>query len=264
MTTKFGTSLIKGKDSFKVGQEAAMKAMKRAGIKKVDLSVVFASSKYDYKSVVKGVNSITNNAPLIGCSSSGEFTEEKIDKESVVCAVISSDTHKFFPGIGKGLKEDENKALRKASSKFPSVVKGHPYRSAILLIDGLAGKGEEAVLGAVEILGPNVKFSGGSAADDLKFKETKVFTNNEVLSNAVSLTLIASRIPVMIGVKHGHSPISPPLTITKVKGNIVYEIDNKPAFSVWKKYTRENAKNIGIDVDKMSKAEAIKMFFTQY
>ncbi len=264
MATKFGTAIAKGKDSLKVGQEAAKKAMDKAGAKDVSLSVVFASSAYDYKAVVKGVREVTNSAPLIGCSTAGEFTEEKVEKESVACAVISTDTHKFFPDMGKGLKEDELKALKDASSKFPSNVEGYPYLSAILLVDGLAGKGEESVLAALDALGPNVKFSGGAAADDLKFKETTVFANDEVASNAASLTLVASRTPVAIGVKHGHSPISPPLTITKAEGNVVYEIDGKPAFQVWKEYTRENAKTIGMDVDKMPKAEAVQTFFTRY
>jgi methyl-accepting chemotaxis protein len=264
MGTKFGTAIAKGKDSLKVGQEAAKKAMDKAGAKDVSLSVVFASSAYDYKAVVKGVREVTNSAPLIGCSTAGEFTEEKVEKESVACAVISTDTHKFFPGMGKGLKEDELKALKDASSKFPSSVEGYPYLSAVLLVDGLAGKGEESVLAALDALGPNVKFSGGAAGDDLKFKQTTVFANDEVASNAASLTLVASRTPVAIGVKHGHSPISPPLTITKAEGNVVYEIDGKPAFEVWREYTRENAKTIGIDVDKMSQAEAVQTFFTRY
>ena len=264
MATKFGTAIAKGKDSLKIGQEVAKKAMDRAGIKDVNLSVIFASSTYDYQAVVKGVREVTNNAPLIGCSTAGEFTEEKVEKESVACAVISTDAHKFFPGMGKGLKEDELKALKDASSRFPSNVEGYPYLSAILLVDGLAGKGEESVLAALDALGPNVKFSGGAAADDLKFKQTTVFTNDEVASNAASLTLVASRTPVAIGVKHGHSPISPPLTITKAEGNVVYEIDGKPAFEVWKEYTRENAKTIEIDVDKISKAEVVQTFFTRY
>jgi methyl-accepting chemotaxis protein len=238
--------------------------MNKAKIKKVDISVVFCSSAYNYQAVVDGVRQATNNAPLIGCSTAGEFTEEKTEKESVACAMISTDTHKFFPGIGKGLREDEINALKEAGSRFPSTINDYPYHSAILLIDGLAGQGEETVLEALNVLGPNVKFSGGAAADDLKFNETVVFANNEVSTNAVSLTLIASRIPVAIGVKHGHSPISPPLKITKVEGNIVYEIEGKPAFDVWKEHTRENAKSIGIDVDKMSEAEAIQTFFTRY
>lgn len=264
MATKFGTAIAKGKDSFSAGQDAASKAMDRAGAKDVDLCVVFASSVYDYQAVVNGVRKATNNAPLIGCSSAGEFTEEKVDKESVACAVISTDTHKFFPGMGKGLSEDEIKTLKEASSKFFSTVEGYPYLSAMLLIDGLVGKGEESALAALDALGPNVKFSGGAAADDLKFKETKVFTNSEIFSDAVSLTLVASRIPVAIGVKHGHFPISPPLTITKAEGNIVSEINGRPAFDVWKEYTRHNAEGIGIDVDKMSEKEAVQTFFTRY
>lgn len=264
MATKFGTAIVKGKDSFAAGNEAAKEAMEKAGVTKVDFSVVFASSVYDYQAVVNGVRQATGNAPLIGCSTAGEFTDDKTDKGSIACAVISSDTHKFFLGMGKGLKEDEIKALKDASSGFPSITEGYPYLSAIALIDGLAGKGEESVLSALEALGPNVKFSGGAAGDDLKFKETKVFVNNDVSSDAVSLALIASRIPVAIGVKHGHSPISPPLTITKAEGNIVHEINGKPAFEVWKEYTRVNAKGIGIDVDKMTEVEAIQTFFTRY
>ena len=264
MATKFGTAIVKGKDSFELGREAAKKAMLKAGTKKVDLSIVFASSKYDYQAVVNGVREVTDNALLIGCSTAGEFTDERTDKESIACAVISSDTYKFFPGMGRGLKENEVNALKEAGNRFPSNVEGHPYLSAILLIDGLAGKGEESVLAALSTLGPNVKFSGGSAADDLKFKETAVFVNNEVSSDAVSLTLVASRIPVAIGVKHGHFPISPPLKITRAEGNIVYEIEGKPAFEVWKEYARQNAKSIGIDVDRMSEAEAIQTFFTRY
>lgn len=264
MATKFGTAIIKGEDSLKVGQEAARKAMAKMGGGKVDLSIVFASSKYDYQAVVNGVKKVTNNAPLIGCSTAGEFTEEKVEKESVACGVISSDTHKFFTGIGTGLREDEIITLKDASAGLPSTVEGYPYLSAVVLIDGLAGKGEESVLAALNALGPNVKFSGGSAGDDLKFKATYVFSNGEVATDAVSLALVASKVPVAISVKHGHSPISPPLTVTKSEGNVVYEIDGKSPYELWKKYTREDAKKLGIDVDTMSETEAITTFFTRY
>ena len=56
MGTMFGTGIIQGEDSFKVGHDAAKRAMERAGTNKVDLSIVFASSKYDHQAVVKGVS----------------------------------------------------------------------------------------------------------------------------------------------------------------------------------------------------------------
>jgi len=259
-----GTAILKGEDSYKVGQQVAQKAMKKAGISKVNFAIVFASSKYDYNSVVRGIREATNNAPLIGCSSAGEFNEEKVEKESVTCAVISSDTHKFFTGMGKGLRQDELKTLGEAVAKFPASIENFPFLSSLVLIDGLAGKGEETTLAALSVLGSGVKFAGGAAADELKFKETKVFTDDKVESDAVSLCLIASKSPMQIGVSHGHSPISVPLTITKAKGNIVYEIEGKPAFDVWKKYTLEQARSIGIDVNSLDNPTDIGSFLIRY
>ncbi|MFH1289022.1 MAG: FIST N-terminal domain-containing protein [bacterium] len=264
MATKFGTGFASGEDSFKVGQEAAKKAMVKINDEKVDLSLVFASSKYNYEAVVKAVREVTGKAPLIGCSSAGEFSEENVGEGSVVCAVIKSDTHKFYTGAGKGLKGDEVGAMREACKKFPAVSEQYPYLSGILLIDGLAGKGEEASLAALEVLGPNVKFSGGAAADDLKFKETRVFTDDEVATDAVSLAYVTSRVPMAIGVKHGHSPVSPALTITKAKDNVLYEINGKPAFDVWKDHLRDFVKEEGIDVDKLKDASEIGTFLLRY
>ncbi|MFN3966536.1 MAG: FIST signal transduction protein [Endomicrobiia bacterium] len=264
MSTKFATSILKGEDSFNTGKEVAKKAMEKLGGSKVDFVIVFSSSKYDYQSVVNGIREVTGNVPLIGCSSAGEFTEEATMKESVACAVISSDTHRFFAGLGTDLRKDEIECIKQATSEFPTSVEDYPYLSSIILVDGLAGKGEETVLATVATLGPNVKFSGGAAADDLKFKQTYVFCGDKVATDACSIALVASKIPVFIGVKHGHVPISPPLVVTKADKNIVYEINNKPAFEIWKEYTRESAKKIGIDVDNITEMEAIQNFFTRY
>ena len=264
MGTKFGTAIVTSDDSFKAGREVVEKAMKKAGITKADLVILFSSSAYNYRSVVDGVRQVTGKTPLIGCSTSGEFTEERVAKGSVACAVIASDTHTFFTGMGSGLRADEIKCLGDAAAGFPAPIKEYPYLSAMVMIDGIAGKGEESVLSALNALGPNVKFAGCAAGDDLQFRETVVFCDDKVAADSASLALIASRIPVAIGVKHGHLPISPPLTVTKAEGNIVHELDHKPAFEVWKEYCRESAKSIGMNVDMMSRPELVSSFFTRY
>jgi len=205
----------------------------------------------------------------------GEFTEKHVGKNSVVCAVISSDTHKFFTSIGKGLREDEVKCFESAVEKLPTNIPAFPFLSAFILIDGLAGKGEEAVFAAFSAFGPTVKFSGGAAGDNLAFKETKVFFNDRVESDAVSLCLVASKIPIQIGVNHGHAPIqigvahgqtslSPVFTITRAKGNVLYELDGQPAYEVWKRYTKENAARLGIDVDALNDSTGVGSFLIRY
>ncbi|MBU0744682.1 MAG: FIST C-terminal domain-containing protein [Gammaproteobacteria bacterium] len=266
MGTKFVTGFAKGDSSHDVGKEAAKMAFQKLGDDKVHLSIVFASPKYDYQEVLRGVREITDNAPLFGCSSAGEFTEEGIQHESVVCALITSDTHKFFTGIGEGLREDAMKSICDASKKFPASIENYPYRSYILCEDGLTGKAEETPLAMLSILGANMKFVGGCAGDDLKMKETKVFADNKVLADAISLAFIASKKPLAISLQHGHKAISPPLTITKSEANIVYEIDGKPAFEIWKKYAGADAKNtLGIDINELQEDDKnVSRFLTYY
>ncbi len=263
MGTKFGTAVVKEADSFQAGSLAAKEAMKKAGSEKVNLSLVFASSVYNYSEVIRGVKEATGNAPLIGASSAGEFNEEKASKESVGCAVISGDTHRFFLSRADNLKGNELKGMKKAAEKLPSKVEGYPFNSAILMMDGLTFNGDEVVLSAGEAMGPNVKIAGGAAGDDLKFESTRVFYNEESSADMAGMAMIASKAPVAIGVQHGHSPISPPLTITKTRGNTICEIDGKPALEVWKEYAREKAEKAGIDVDEFTE-KTLTDFFVRF
>lgn len=263
MQTKFATGIAKGKDGSEVGKKVATQALEKLEGKKVDFGIVFSSSDYEYKKVIEGIRQVIGReAKLIGCSSAGEFTEESAQKGSVALALISSDNYKFFTGLGKGVRKSEIDALKEASSNFPQYVEGYPYLSAINLHDGLAGKGEEIVTATIRTLGSHIKFSGGSAGDDLKMKETYVFEGQNVATDAVVLALIASKAPTIITVEHGHKPISPPLVVTEAKGNIVYKLNERPAFEVWKEYVRGKAmERFQIDIDKASagSSELIKV-----
>ncbi len=253
MATQFATAFVMEEDSYEAGKEAAKKAMPKLMGFPPQLAVFFCSTRYDYSAVMRGIQSlIGEQVPIIGCTSAGQFTDEGIVNDGIVCALIASDTHLFFNGIGTQLKSDPFAAIQNSSRTFPKDVAGYPHQSAILLVDGLACRGEEAVLSASSILGPSVRFSGGAAADNFVFRETLVFGQGEALSDAISLCLIASRSPVIISFKHGHHPISPPFKITKAKENILYELDGRPALEVWKDTLRDRLKKEGTDVDKIS------------
>lgn len=265
MTTKFVTGITNQEDSFEAGKMVAQEASQKMGSSPLHLVVLFCATRYEYAAVMRGIRSIVGeDVPLIGCTTAGQFTSEGVSRGGVTCALISSDTHLFFPGIGTQLKADTIQAIENASRTFPKDVEGFPHQSAILLIDGLAGKGEEAVVAAVSVLGPLVQFAGGTAADDLNFKETYVFNNGEAFTDAVSLCLITSRLPIVISVKHGHHPLSPPLRITKARDNVLYELDGKPALQVWKDFLRGPLKEEGIDIDAISLSDLSSKVFLKY
>lgn len=265
MSTVFATGISKDQNSITAGKNAAKMALSKMGHRKPQIALLFAGINHDINQLMEGIKNIAGQEiQLIGCTSAGEFNENEITNNGVVCALISSDTHQFFTGMGNHVTYDEIKAIQQASKQFPLEVEGYPYRSGMIFVDGLIGKGEEIVLAAHSMLGADVKFAGAAAADNLKFKETLVFCDNKILPNAVSLCLMASKIPVIISVKHGHKPLTPALTVTKAKDNILYEINEEPAFEVWKRYVRSDLKKEGFDVDQIKDAEETSKLLMKY
>ena len=264
MATKFATGLAKGENTVEVAKQAVKEAKSKLGAGKVDLVICYCSTRYNYQEAVKAVREATAGAPLIGCSTGGEFTEEKVEKGSIAVGLISSDSMKFFPAMAEGLKENELATIKKLTQQVPNKVEGYPYLFGILLVDGLAGKGEEATVITSNLLGVEVTLAGGAAADDLKFKQTFVFYNDKVVTNAAVLCLGASKSPVVTSVMHGHVPLSEPLKITKAKGGVLYEVNGRPAWEVWKEKAAEDARTVGINVEGLKDATSIGSFLLRY
>jgi len=264
MTTKLVTGLSKGKDGAAVATEAVLQAKKKLGECRVDLCIVYSSSQYDHRVVVDAVRKATDNAPLIGASTAGEFTEEGVEKGSIAVGLLCSDGIKVFTAMAKGVKQDTEAAIREVVAKLPNNVDGYPHSTAILLIDGLSGVGEEATLLASYLFGRKIKIVGGMAGDDFKMEKSFVFSDDKVCTNALSVCLLASKIPLFTSVKHGHIPFGRVLKATKTKGNVLYEINDRPAWELWKEETAEVARKRDIDVEKIKAPADIAQFLTNY
>ena len=264
MTTKLATGLSSGKDSVTVAIEALLQAKKKFGECRVDLSIVYSSSLYDHGVVIDAVRKATNNAPLIGASTAGEFTEERVEKGSIAVGLLCSDDIKVFTAMAQGVKQDPEAAIKEVVAKLPGNVDGYPHSTAILLIDGLSGVGEEATLLASYLFGRELKIVGGMAGDDFKMEKTFVFSDDKVCTNALSVCLLASKMPLFTSVKHGNIPFGRALKATRTEGNVLYEINDRPAWEVWKEETAEAARKRGIDVELLKTPSKIAQFFTNY
>lgn len=265
MTTQFVTSIKKGQNSYELGKSCASDAFSKLKEKNVSLCTIFASIDYDLKEVVKGIRSVIGqDAQIIGASSCGEFTEKEFLKNSISVGLINSTDYKFLVKSEIGLKENVDEVFERLKKKFNNMLNEPGKTSAIMLIDGLCGIGEEATLSAIAAFETEMKIVGGAAGDNLAFKETKVIANDEVLSNAVAFCLVKGPEYFFSGVDHGHKPLSETLEATKAKANVLYTINNRPAFEVWKEKTKNAAKEIGIDVDLLKDASSIGSFLLQF
>jgi hypothetical protein len=238
------TGVGKGETGFECGRSAAYSALDELGTSaSPDLVIVFASPQQSHEEVLKGVRSVTGNAPLIGCSSAGEFTEEGVLSGSVVVTTISSDRMRFTVGCGRHLKQDLSRAVRDAVSAFhgtssESLKAGLVHRAILLFTDGLVGGGEALIQELMVRTALQYELAGGAAGDDAQFKSTPVFYQEEALTDAFVCAEILSTAPLGLGISHGWSPIGPTMRVTRSDGAVVKEINGRPALEVYRDFAR--------------------------
>jgi methyl-accepting chemotaxis protein len=233
------------------------------GAERPALLVAFASTAQPLRDVLPALAAKYPDTLVIGTSTAGEFTEHEEGTGGTAAFAVAGD-YRVFGGMGTRLSADLEGAVRQALAPIPRVVPGYDHRTAILFVDGLAGIGEEVTLLAASLLGPDVPIAGGGAGDDWKMRETLVGLSGQVASDALAVAVIFSRRPLGVGVCHGHRPVGHCLTVTRSRGNVVLELDGRPAWDRWLELTRPMAREDGVDPDALTTPGQVLQYFARY
>jgi hypothetical protein len=115
-------------------------------------------------------------------------------------------------------------------------------RAVFVLSTGLGVNGSELVRGVNSSLGADVLVTGGLAGDGSRFARTWVLGwSGPELGLATAIGLYGDRIHVGHGCKGGWDIFGPERRVTRSKGNVLYELDGKPALELYKRYLGEMA-----------------------
>src|SRR5690606_4050508 len=115
-----------------------------------------------------------------------------------------------------------------------------------ILAEGLQINGSALVKGINSQIDPkNVIVSGGLAGDGKNFKETYVGCNGHPKKRYVAAVgLYGDHLDIKTGSEGGWETFGPERIITKSSGNVLYELDGRPALELYKKYLGEEARNL--------------------
>jgi hypothetical protein len=84
-------------------------------------------------------------------------------------------------------------------------------------------------------------WGGGAGNDFSPGQPTYQYCDDEVVTYGVSYALLSGEAHTAWAISHGLIPIGGERKVTRSKGNIIYEIDGKPALEVLKEYIPEDA-----------------------
>jgi hypothetical protein len=245
MATKAGVGMSRHHNPNLAGREAAEQALQKAGVSKPDFVFMFASISYDQHSLLRAVRETTGGVPLAGCSAEGTINGDDADESnfSVVVTAISSDDLHWRNGIETGLEDDPRAVGQQVAQDLL------PHLSAdtiglFVFPDGLTDYLEPLFAGLEENL-PSDRFLplwGGGAGNNLSVEEpTYQYCDDEVISGGVAYALLSGKARASWAISHGLMPIGGERKVTRSQGNVIYEIDGKPAIEVLKEYLPEQA-----------------------
>jgi hypothetical protein len=237
-------------DSSTAGQELGRAIHERFAGRAPMAVILFASPAYSYSALLHGLRTVCSPETIVGCSSAGTSTHEGISAasaSSVVALALLSEDMCFQVCVQREIKADVSRAAMQLAAQLhpdENIRDGedpqYPFHTVMLLMDVLAGYGEEFLHTFTAATAGRYQVFGGGAADDAAFQKTQVFAGEEALSDAAVALEISSKQPIGIGVSHGWTPASPPMRVTRSAGLVLQEIDGKPAVEAIESFATES------------------------
>ncbi|MBW7861892.1 MAG: FIST C-terminal domain-containing protein [Rhodocyclaceae bacterium] len=176
---------------------------------------------------------------LIGCSTAGEIYGPLVSDRSLSVAVM-----RFRDASVSIAKADVRGAAdsRAAGVQLARQLTRPDLRAVFVLSDGLCVNGSELVKGLNETLPEGTIVTGGLAADGDRFQRTRVIHGGAVQGGiVVAAGLHGAHLRIGHGSRGGWDAFGPERRVTRSAGNVLYELDGKPALALYKEYLGERA-----------------------
>jgi hypothetical protein len=188
-------------------------------------------------------------AYFFGCSTAGEICGPQVLEDSIVATAIHFE-HTQIRSAQTSLEvnPDSRLAGKYLAHALPRAIVAtdgaglDPLVHVMILSDGLSVNGSDLVDGLMQHLPDGVTVTGGLAGDGPHFGETLVFQDDVAEKGAfAALGLYGKRIIVGCGSLGGWDPFGPERLVTRAKGNVLFELDGRPALTLYKQYLGEHA-----------------------
>ena len=173
-------------------------------------------------------------AHLIGCSTGGQIANGNVSDDMLCALALEFDTTRV--SAVKRRIEDVTESLA-CGEAIGGELKRPDLAGVFVLSDGLHVNGSALVAGIAAGLGPDVPVSGGMAGDGPDFVETIVGCDGPPEPRTIAaIGFYGGNVRIGHGSAGGWDVFGPKRRITRSEGNVLYELDGKPALDLYKLY----------------------------
>jgi len=182
------------------------------------------------------------HADIIGCTTSGEISGIQLYDNSLCITAVSLEKTPITLCSGNISDfSDSYVAGKELAKQLPQ----EDLRHVFVLSDGQLVNGSLLVQGLAKHLPENVVLTGGMAGDGERFEKTWVWHNDRVESGLIVICgFYGDAIRIGHGSLGGWDSFGPDRVVTRSEGNILYELDDQSALTLYKEYLGDYAKEL--------------------
>ncbi|HVV49330.1 MAG TPA: FIST N-terminal domain-containing protein [Polyangia bacterium] len=246
MTTA-GAGVAVHLDGFTAAGLAAHRALTSAGGGTVELAMVFAGTRHDddeYAAVLNAVQRTLPGAHLIGCSATGVLTGgEEVENATAVAVMVLSGRPLPTPIHVGGVRGEPRQAGARLGRLALEALGGDAAGAAIaVLVDPAELDATDFVAGIADVA-PELLITGAGASGGES--GCRVFWRGAAQADACVALVFPPELHPSLGMTQGCQAVGDPQTITAAEGNLILEIDGRPAVEALEK-TLANPSNPGL------------------
>ena len=203
------------------------------------LVIVFGAPEYlENARPLEQLRSAYPLATIIGCSTAGEILDAAIHDQSLAAAVVRFQ----YTDLAHASASVRNAGdSRSAGAVLGRSLAAPSLRAILVLSDGTSVNGSELLRGIAEEVG-DVPVSGGLAGDGDRFGQTWVLGPRAPAALCVAgVGFYGERVRLSHGSRGGWDIFGPERVVTRSVGNVLYELDGRPALALYKQYLGDRA-----------------------
>jgi hypothetical protein len=205
------------------------------------LVVVFGAPELDdVRQPLSELVAAFSNSHVVGCSTAGEIFGTALADSSLSIAVAQFERGTRVATASAAVSSQDQSFA--AGESIARQLNDPALRGVLLFSDGLHVNGTELVRGLNSVLSSDVVVTGGLAGDGSRFQRTWVIHERAPQSNMVCAAgLYGENVTIGHGSKGGWDNFGPERLVTRSEGNILFELDGRPALELYKEYLGELA-----------------------
>jgi hypothetical protein len=178
-------------------------------------------------------------AAILGCSTSGEIIGDTVVDDSIIATAVDFEHTRLRTASATITGA---KSSYEGGEELARQLKDASLRHVFVLSDGLNVNGSDLARGLASGVSAGVSITGGLSGDGTDFAETWVIADDAAGPQRVAAVgLYGDQLRVGYASMGGWQPFGPLRTITRAKGNVLYELDGRSALDLYKTYLGEHA-----------------------